>query len=127
MNDIVKERREQTLWNIRQSPVEITITRTTKVPYKGGHRDETAEIGPLTVRIYSNSRREPRLQSERQGTRITDGNWGMLTDWRADIQSGSDVLDEFEMALGRFRVFRVKPQMCGSEVVGYQCDLERVS
>jgi hypothetical protein len=127
MRTALQERREQTLWNIRQSPTEITITRTTKVPYKGGHREDTQEIGPLTVRIYSNYRRQPQLQSERQGTRITDGNWGMLADWRADIRCGSDVTDEFETALGRFKVSQVKPQLLGCEIAGYQCDLERVS
>ncbi|MDD3927280.1 MAG: hypothetical protein PHT33_11550 [bacterium] len=127
MRTAAQDRREQTLWNIRQNPTEITITRTTKTPYKGGHKDETAEIGPLIVRIYSNSRRQPQLQSERQGTRITDGNWGMLADWRVDIRCGSDVTDEFETALGRFRVAQVKPQLLGNEIIGYQCDLERVS
>lgn len=123
----VKERRERLLWSIGENPTEITVSRTQKVAYKGGFKEVNSEAGPFVVRLYSNAGRQPQLQSERQGTRITDGNWGLLADWRADIRCGSDVTDEFVTVLGRFRVAQVKPQLLGSEVVGYQCDLERVS
>jgi hypothetical protein len=126
--DMVSLRRQHVAWNIQQNPITITIRRTEKVDM-GGYFDEvTSQHGPFTVRIFQEASRIPQEISTLAGTKQVDKSWGLLADYKADIQAGPNVKDEFDVpGLGHFRVVVVYQQVVQGQVVGYQADLERVS
>ena len=126
--DIVSLRRKHIAWAIAQNPTTIAISRTEKVD-AGGYFEETEdEVGPIVVRIYQRGSQVPQEVSTLAGVKQVDGAWGMLADGEADIKTGPNVLDEFDVpGMGRFQVLEVYPQRVNGEVVGYQVALERVS
>ncbi len=129
MPDPVTRRRNHTIWCISQNPVTIIITRTEKVEVGGGFAENTAQVGPFTVRIFQQANKSGAgLDSELVGTRSVNPSWGLLADWQADLRAGPNVRDEFEVAgLGFFVIKAVYPQKIQGQVVGYQAELEKVS
>lgn len=126
MNKIVEMRRKHTKWNIDQNPVEIVIRRTFK-ERKGGYIDESeTDVGPFVVRIYSSNSNSPQTVTTLAGEKQVDRHFGLLADHEADIQASTTVKDEFEAYGMKFIVKAVYPQTIANEVVGYQCELERV-
>jgi len=126
--DLVSLRRQHILWAIQQNPTTITIQRTEKKDV-GGYFDEVQSThGPYTVRIFQKGYAFPKETSTLAGTKQTDGGWGLIADWNADIKASAQCSDEFDVAnLGHFRVVAVYPQIVQGEIVGYQADLEKVS
>lgn len=126
--DMATLRRQHITWSIQQNPTTITIHRTEKIE-AGGHFEEAeSEVGPFIVRIFSQRSQVPQEVSTLAGTKQTDGTWGMLADWQADIKAGPNVLDEFDApGMGCFQVLAVYPQIVKGELVGYQVALEKVS
>lgn len=127
MNKIVEMRRKHTKWNIDQNPVEIVIRRTFK-ERKGGYIDESeTDVGPFVVRIYSSNSNSPQTVTTLAGEKQVDRHFSLLADHEADIQASTTVKDEFEAYGMKFIVKAVYPQRIANEVVGYQCELERVN
>jgi len=94
----------------------------------GGFDEVQSEHGPYTVRIFPQGSRISQEISTLAGTKQVDKSWGLLADYQADIKTGPNVLDEFDVPdLGRFCVLAVYPQVVQGQVVGYQADLEKVS
>lgn len=129
MADLVTMRRDHIKWVIQQNPVTITIQRTTKTRSGGGFSQATNIVGPFVVRIFEQGmNRTPGEISAVAGVKQEDPGWGLLADYLADIQAGPLIKDEFDApSLGHFVVKAVTPQLALGQVVGFQCDLERVS
>ena len=126
MSKLVEMRRKHTKWNIEQNPTEILINRTIK-ERKGGYIDESeTDVGPFVVRIYSSNSNSPQTITTLAGEKQVDRHFGMLADCEADIRAGTNVKDEFEANGMKFVVKAVYPQRVAGEIVGYQCELERV-
>lgn len=127
MSKLVELRRKHTKWSIEQNPTEILIKRTEKVR-KGGYIDETeSDVGPFVVRIFSSNSNYPQSVTTLAGEKQIDRHFGLLADYETDIRAGTDVKDEFEAYGMKFVVKAVYPQRIANEVVGYQCELERVN
>lgn len=125
--NFVDMRRNHTKWSIEQNPVEIMINRTERID-KGGYFDEKeSPIGPFVVRIYSAKSSSPQTVSTLAGEKQIDNYFGLLADHEVDIQASATVKDEFEAVGMMFEVKAVYPQRIQGQVVGYQCELERVN
>lgn len=129
MTDLVTMRRNNTIWSISQNPVTIIITRTEKIETEGRFTENTSQVGPITVRIFQAGEDDKaRTESQLAGTKSIQSGWGLLADWQADMRTGPNVLDEFEVpGLGRFIVKSVFPQRVQGQLVGYQAELEKVN
>lgn len=126
MKNLVEMRRKHTKWNIEQNPVEITIKRTEKKDM-GGYFDETETTLPSqTVRIFSSKGGSPQEVVTLAGQKRVDRYFGLLADYEADIKADINTKDEFEANGMHFEVKAVFPQTISGEIVGYQCELERV-
>ncbi|MDU5945457.1 MAG: Fe-S protein [Paenibacillus macerans] len=113
-------------WNIRQNPTEVTIRVIQKVKSGGGFEEVKSQIGPLTVRIFVESRERAEIVSEQAGRKEVSDSYSLLADYTANLPSGPDVTQEFEAyPHGKFRITSVHPQIVQNEVCGYVCDLER--
>lgn len=111
--------------HILLNAVVITINRTAKVRHGGGFRQETSTAGPFTVSVFKRNEGRVAPDESVQGT-LHRQPWGLLADWQADIQAGTEGTDVFDVpGLGRFRVVHVKPDLLGADVWGYQAQLER--
>jgi len=128
MPDLVTMRRNNTIWSISQNPVTIIITRTEKIATEGRFAENTSQVGPLTVRIFQAGEGEKaRTESQLAGIKGIESGWGLLADWQADLRTGPNVRDEFEVpGLGLFVVKAVYPQKSQGQLVGYQAELEKV-
>ena len=128
MPDLVTMRRNNTIWSISQDPVTIIITRTEKIATEGRFAENTSQVGPLTVRIFQAGEGEKaRTESQLAGIKGIESGWGLLADWQADLRTGPNVRDEFEVpGLGLFVVKAVYPQKSQGQLVGYQAELEKV-
>lgn len=125
--NFIELRRNHIQWSINQNPTKITIRRKGKVRVGGGFDLIDEEISPITVRLYIQNTADTERTSEMIGTKDTDTSWGLLADYKADIQHAPNVQDCFVVNdLGQFEVRSVKPQMVQEQVVGYQVSLERV-
>lgn len=126
--DIAAFRRQHIAWNIAQNPTTITIHRTEKIDAGGYFEEVKSEAGPFIVRIFPQRSQIPQEVSTLAGTKQTDGTWGMLADWQADIKAGPNVMDEFDVpGMGSFQVLAVYPQIIKDALVGYQVAMEKVS
>ncbi len=126
--DLVTLRRHHTKWAIQQNPTTITIRRTEKIDMGGYFEEVESEVGPFVVRIYQYGTWAPQEVNTLAGIKQVDRTWGMLMDYEADVKSGPNVMDEFEVpGLGKFQVLEVYPQKVKGKIVGYQVVLERVS
>lgn len=113
-------------WNIRQNPTEVTIGVTQKAKSGGGFEEIKSQIGPLTVRIFVESRERAEIVSEKAGRKEVSDSYSLLADYTANIPSGPNVAQEFEAyPYGKFRITSVHPQIVQNEICGYVCDLER--
>ncbi|KFN07302.1 MULTISPECIES: hypothetical protein [Paenibacillus] len=113
-------------WNIRQNPTEVTIGVTQKVKSGGGFEEIKSQIGPLTARIFVESRERAEIVSEKAGRKEVSDSYSLLADYTANLPSGPDVTQEFEAyPHGKFRITSVHPQIVQNEICGYVCDLER--
>lgn len=124
---IVELRRKHTKWNIKQNPTTITINRTERMDVEGYFDNVVSTVGPLIVRIFATGGGSPQTISTLAGQKQVDRYFGLLADHTADIRSGTTVSDEFEVEGMKFLVKAVYPQRIAGELVGYQCELERVS
>ncbi|RDY70318.1 hypothetical protein DXT76_13695 [Halobacillus trueperi] len=125
--DFVKTRKDHIKWNIQRNPTDITINRTVKTRVGGGFDEVESNPGPFTVRIYQVSTTETKETNGVIGAKQTNDSWSMLADHEADLKSGTNVEDRFEVSgYGHFVITAVRPQIVMNEIVGYQADLERV-
>lgn len=122
---LVKIRRQHTKWAIDQNPRSVTIKRTMRIQKEGYFDDETIEVGPFVVRIYTKGG-SPTVQSEVQGERTLDRYYSMLADYKADLKASTHITDTFELNGITYEIVAVWPQTIHNEIVGYQCDVERV-
>lgn len=127
MMSLVEMRRKHTKWSIEQNPVEIMIHRTKKNRMGGYIKDVESEVGPFTVRIFVSKSSSPQTVTTLAGEKQVDRYFGLLADYQADIQAGTNVKDEFEANGMKFLVKAVYPQTINNQVVGYQCEIERVN
>src|SRR5690606_21628176 len=108
------------------NPTEILIKRTEKVR-KGGYIDtQKIDVGPFIVRIFSSKSNSPQTVTTLAGEKQIDRSFGLLADHNADIQASTTCTDEIEANGMKFVVKAVYPQRVAGEIVGYQCELERV-
>lgn len=125
--DMISFRRNQTQWNINQNPTEIIISRTEKIEIEGHFENSKNEVGPFKVRIFQKKQGTTKDESNLGGTKKTDTNWGLIADYMADIKSGPNVVDEFEIpVLGHFKITGIMPQVVSGQIVSFQVDLEKV-
>lgn len=122
---LVDIRRKHTRWAINQNPRTIMIKRKKRIQKEGYFDEEIAEVGPFVVRIYTKGG-SPVIQSEIQGERTTDRYYSMLADYKADIRADTHTTDTFELNGVTYEIVAVWPQTIHGEIVGYQCDVERV-
>lgn len=127
MKNLVEFRRKHTKWNIEQNPVEITIHRTEKRKGGGYIEEVETDVGPFSVRIFVSSSSSPQSVVTLAGEKQVDRYFGLLADFEADIQAGTNVKDEFEAMGMKFLVKSVYPQIINGQIVGYQGELERVN
>jgi hypothetical protein len=120
-------RRKYLQWVIQQNPVEVTIKRTEKTKAAGRLEETITEAGPFTVRIFAAKSTSPEKITTLAGERLVDRSYEMLATSQADMQASSIVKDEFEAFGMHFIVKTVYPQIVHSEVIGYRCELERVT
>lgn len=123
--NLVEIRRENTKFVINQNPRTIQIERKKWVIDKGARYPITEELEPITVRIYTKGG-TPTPEQEVQYERYPDRYYSMLADHNADIQAGVEVTDIFHLGGAKYKIIGVWEQTIHGEVVGYQCDLERV-
>lgn len=114
---------------ITENPVTITINRTQQVEAGGGFSRTPSVAGPFIVRVFQRQNKAfSKEVSAVAGKKQVDLGWELLADYRADIQAGPRVKDEFDVpGLGNFVVNAVRPQRAFGQLVGYQADLEKVS
>jgi hypothetical protein len=124
---LINQRRQHTEWSIQQNPVQIFINRTEKIKSGGGFTEVKSSKGPFTVRLFQQGLKTPQDVSTLAGTKKVDKGWGMIADFRADLKSGTNVIDEFDTKDGHFRIINIYPQTVFDQTVGYQCDLEKVT
>lgn len=125
--NIVELRRKNTKFSIEQNPTEIKIKRTEKKKM-GGYIDEIeSDVGPFIVRIFNSNASSPQKVTTLAGEKQVDRYFGLLADFEADIQAGTDVKDEFDAMGMKFFVKAIYPQIINNEIVGYQGELERVN
>ena len=125
--NLVEMRRTHTRFSIDQNPMEITVNRIEK-KNMGGYYDEVKSVeGPFIVRIFISSSGSPQKITTLAGEKQVDRYFGLLADFEADIQAGTNVKDEFEAMGMKFLVKAIYPQMINSQIVGYQGELERVN
>lgn len=122
---LVNVRRQHTKWAIEQNPRTITITRTKKIRKQGAVTQVTEQLDPIVARIYTKGG-SPTLVREVQAERLSDRYYSMLVDYQADVQADVDTTDTFVSDGVTYKVVAVWEQTIHGEVVGYQCDVERV-
>ena len=122
---LVDIRRKHTTWAINQNPRAITITRTKKVRKQGAITQVTEQLDPIVARIYTKGG-SPTLVREVQAERLSDRYYSMLVDYQADVQADVNTTDTFVLNGVEYKVTAVWEQTIHNEVVGYQCDVERV-
>ena len=122
---LVDIRRNHTRWAINQNPRTITFQRKLKIPKKGYIEEMTETVGPFVVRIYTKGG-SPTVQSEVQAERMIDRYYSMLMDYQADVKADTHTTDTFELDGITYKVVAVWLQTIHGEIVGYQCDVERV-
>lgn len=120
-------RRKHLQWVIQQNPVEVTIKRTEKTKAAGRLEETITEAGPFTVRIFTAKSTSPEKITSLAGEKLVDRSYEMLATSQADLQASSIVKDEFEAFGMHFIVKTVYPEIVHSEVIGYRCELERVT
>lgn len=125
--DPVAARRKNIAFVIAKNPTEIIINRTEKVRSGGGFVEKKSVLPPIVVRIFTQASRMSQTESTLHGTKQVDKSWGLLADHLADIQAGPNVQDEFDAPEGHFVIKEVYPQYVQNQLVGYQCDLEKVT
>ena len=126
--NLVEIRGSHTKWAINQNPVMITIQRKVKERKKGYIKEEEYTVGPFMVRIYiRGTSLTPTIQVPVQGERMTDRYYSLLADYNADIRADTDTVDSFVLGDGVYKIIGVWPQTIHNKIVGYQCDVERVT
>lgn len=120
-------RRKHTKWNIDQNPSEIMIKRTERIDAGGYFDNVQSQVGPFIVRLFIDKSGSPQEVTTLTGQKQVDRYFGLLADYEADIQAGTNIKDELEIDNMKFNVKAVYPQRIQGEIVGYQCELERVS
>lgn len=124
----LEQRRKQIIWNISLNPISITVKRTKKTPLNGGFSQSESQHGPFIVRLFLQKSGNQNTISSLAGEKQVDNSWGMLADYTADIKSGTDMMDKFDVTgLGCFQISKVNPQIVMGQIAGYQADLEKVS
>lgn len=111
---------------IDESPINLTITRETKIRERGGFRTETATYGPYRCRVYLKGG-GPTTSTPVQGQLETNRAWALLAPPMADLKDGPLIDDEFDAApWGHFKIENVIPAMFMGVIFGYQADLHRI-
>lgn len=126
MKSIVEARRKHTQWSIDQNPSTITIKRKQKVEMDGYFDETETEIEPQTVRYFVSKANTNQTVRTLAGEKQVDRYYGLLANYQADIKANIHTTDTFEVDGMKFEVKAVYPQRIAGELVGYQCELERV-
>jgi hypothetical protein len=125
--NLIDMRRKHTKWSIQQNPSTIMIHRIEKKKMKGYIEEVENDVGPFVVRIFVSKSSSSQTVTTLAGDKQVDRYFGLLADHKADIQAGTNVKDEFEANGMKFLVKGVYPQTIKNEIVGYQCEIERVN
>lgn len=125
ITNLVEMRRHDTSWAINQNPTVIIIKRKGLIRANGKIIRGESELPPQTVRLYVKGGSENTV-IETSGERTTDRYYGMLATHDADILSESEAKDYFYADGVKYEVKAVFPQKINGEVVGLQCQIERV-
>ena len=125
MINLVEMRRNHTNWAIQQNGFEIELHRVGETR-KGGKIQKINEtLPPQLFRIYVKGGSETQ-HIDTQGERQTDRYYRLLASWDADIQASTTVTDTLEWMGDKYIVKSVYHQSINGQVVGKQCELERV-
>lgn len=123
----LETRRKTIQWSIAQNPTPITIQRTEYERTNRGATERKSTVGSFVVRLYRTRQGLPQERLTTGGTTWTNESWGLLADYTADIRSGPDVRDEFEVpGIGKFFIRAVYPHIINGEIAGYQAELEQI-
>lgn len=113
------------MWAISQNPTNIIIQRSGKLRMNGKITRIDKVLEPQTVRIYVKGGSENNV-IETAGERTTDRYYGLLADYQADIMASTEISDIFYVDSVKYDVKSVFPQRINGQIVGYQCQIERV-
>lgn len=126
MIKLVELRRKHTQWSIKQNATDITINRTTKEDMGGYFEENETTLDPQTVRIFVSKANTNQTVVTLAGQKQVDRYFGLLADHEADLKADTHTTDQFEVDGMTFVIKAVYPQTINSQLVGYQCELERV-
>lgn len=126
MINLVEMRRKHTKWSIKQNATDITINRTTKEDMGGYFEENETTLEPQTVRIFVSKASTSQTVTTLAGQKQVDRYFGLLADHKADLKADTHTIDQFEVDGMTFVIKAVYPQTINSQLVGYQCELERV-
>lgn len=126
MINLVDLRRKHTQWSIKQNATDITINRETKEDVGGYFEENETILDPQTVRIFVSKANTNQTVVTLAGQKQVDRYFGLLADHKADLKADTHTTDQFELDGMTFVIKAVYPQTINSQLVGYQCELERV-
>lgn len=122
----VDERRGDITRTIALNPTTITIKYEKRKEVDGAWQVERGEH-QLTVRLFEQKSPEVIMISEKKGTANTTKKYGMLADYKANLQDVATEDLTFETPYGDMKVLGIYPQIARGQICGYQCDLKRVT
>lgn len=122
----VDERRGDITRTIALNPTTITIKHEKRKEVDGAWQVERGEH-QLTVRLFEQKSPEVIMISEKKGTANTTKKYGMLADYKANLQDVATEDLTFETPYGDMKVLGIYPQIARGQICGYQCDLKRVT
>ncbi|WP_096201898.1 hypothetical protein [Bacillus sp. FJAT-45350] len=124
--NMIEMRRKHVAFSISQNPAQIHVHMEEKVDAGGYFQTIESEFG-LIARIYQSDTPRVQLETKEIGQKQSATHYGLLADYQANLQSDKNVLYKFDWKGMHFQIRSVTPQLMMGEVVGYQCELERVS
>ena len=92
---------------IALDPTTITVTRHTKTPLGGGSQFTTANLVPITVRLYHFNTRNQREATLPSGE-VKNIDLGLLAEDGTDLVVGHDSYDTFDLGGRTYRIVGVR-------------------
>lgn len=122
----VDERRGDISRTIALNPTTVTLKYAKRTEVDGAWKVERGEH-QLTVRLFEQKSPEVIMISDKKGTANTTKKYGMLADYKANLQDIATEDIGFQTPYGDMELIGVYPQIARGEICGYQCDLKRVT
>lgn len=111
---------------IATNPTTVTVSRVEYEPDGGGRKRTESTVGPFTILMAGQVRRDSRSQVD-EGGEAKEADWLALADAGADFRWGPNVEDTFSVSeLGTFRVKHTRPVTVEGQTAGYELRLELV-